>query len=78
MEINVGDRFVRDSQLGTLSYTVTYVDSLTVHYVWDGNKDKTMRKLRRKFIRIVKEFNVRRITPEQINVKSHITRHKFK
>jgi hypothetical protein len=89
MIINIGDRFVRDTPYGRISYTVTDIEyewspfgnlMETICYTGEGppgtySGNTTWKKSRVRFEEILSHFNVRRIPKGDI--QTYIPRHQF-
>lgn len=85
MKIKVGDRFVRDTCFGRLSFTILEIKYFWGRYgnlqetiVYKGETGSVWKKSRQQFEEVVKRFNARRIPKEEIgDFQSYIPRHKF-
>jgi hypothetical protein len=93
MEINIGDRFVRDTRYGRISYTVTDMEykwgpfgnlEETVCYTGEGppgtySGNATWKKPKTRFEEILSHFSVRRIPKGEIgDIQTYIPRHQFR
>jgi hypothetical protein len=91
MKIKVGDRFVRDTRFGRISYNVIEIKyswgqywnlQETIVYEGEGNyaqpRGVTWEKSRQQFEDDIKRFNARKIPREEIgSIQSYVPRHKF-
>lgn len=85
MKIKVGDRFVRDTAFGRLSFTILEIKHSWGQYgnlqetiIYKGETGSVWKKSRQQFEEVVKRFNARRIPKGEIgNFQSYIPRHKF-
>jgi hypothetical protein len=84
----IGDRFVRDTKYGRISYTIVDIEYEwgmygnlleTIYYKAGDHWDTVYHKSRSHFECVVKQFNTRRIPKGDIgNIQSYVPRHKFK
>lgn len=90
MEINVGDRFVRDTKYGRISYKVIKIEFCgetleeRIHYYGEGptgtmtDNSICLSNSRQFFTWHVERFNARRIPMEEIgDIKSYVPRHRL-
>ena len=86
MKIHVGDRFVRDTRFGRISYNVVEIKYTWGRYWWNleetivykGETGTTWEKPRQQFEDCIKRFNARIIPRGEIGgIMNYIPRHKF-
>ena len=84
MKIEIGDKFIKDTKYGRISYKVINILEGRVYYYGEGPTgtmtDNTIwSKTIEYFTWQVERFNARRIPKEEISdIQSYVPRHKFR